>query len=250
MIRIDINACFGQWPYWDLYRKTPAELVVEMGRCGIARAACMSLRGMLLDWRAGNEETLTAAAAHPDRLTPAVTISPFMDGCGRELMRLIDAGVRVVRLYPSFHNYPLDSAFVDDVCRIAGRCDVPVMIPTRPMMNWRFKAVGIEAIGAVVARHPRTTFIMSGPNYLVEYRALVKLMRQCTNAVYEISCLQGFDAVRNLVHEVGARRVLFGTGALLNYPGCNVAKLDGAAIGDEERTRIAGGNAMRILDAN
>ena len=47
---------------------------------------------------------------------------------------------------------------------------------------------------------------------------------------YEISCLQGFNAVAKLVGEVGAERVLFGTGAVLHYPACNVAKLDHAEL--------------------
>jgi D-arabinose 1-dehydrogenase-like Zn-dependent alcohol dehydrogenase len=38
-----------------------------------------------------------------------------------------------------------------------------------------FKAVAIETIGVVTARHPATTFIVSGPNYLIEYQALVKI---------------------------------------------------------------------------
>jgi len=237
MMRVDINACFGHWPYWNLPHRTTEDLVGLMDRNGIEKAAVVSLRGVLVDWRAGNDETLAAAGRHPGRLIPFATLSPFMDGNGDELRRLADSGMRGVRLYPSFHSYSLDSEFTDDVCRAAAERRIPVMIPTRPMMNWRFKTVAIESIGAMA----------SGPNYLIEYQALVKVMKQCTNVSYEISCLQGFNSVANLVEQVGADRVLFGTGAALNYPACNVTKLDHAELGASQRDAVASANAIRLL---
>jgi uncharacterized protein len=247
MMRIDVNACFGHWSYWDVPHKTGDDLVRVMDENGIGRAAVLSLRGVLVDWQAGNEETLAAATRHPGRLIPMATISPFMDGTGNELRRLVDAGMKGVRLYPLFHSYPLSSDFTDGICRAAAECRVPVMVPTRPMMNWRFKTVPIETIGEVASRHRQTTFIVSGPNYLVEFQALVKLMRQCSNVFYELSCLQGFGALSNLVAQVGAQRVLFGTGAVLHYAACNVAKLDHADLTPQQRTEIGGANAARIL---
>lgn len=246
-MRIDINACFGHWQYWDLPDRSADDLVALMDRHGIDQAAVLSLRGMVLDWRKGNEETLFAAGRYPDRLIPFATISPFLGGNGGELERALDAGFRGVRLYPSFHSYRLDSEFMDEICRVAGERSVPVMIPTRPMMNWRFTAVPIDAIGAVIDRHPNTTFILSGPNYLIESQAVVRILKRCPNAVYEISCLQGFNAVPKMAGEVGVERVLFGTGAVLNYPACNVAKLDHAELMPEQREAIAWKNAASLL---
>lgn len=247
MMRVDINACFGHWPYWDLPHKTGEDLVDLMDRNGIDKAAVLSLRGMLVDWRAGNDETLAVSAKHPGRLIPMATLSPFMEGNGDELRRLADSGMRGVRLYPLFHSYSLDSDFTEEVCRAAAERRIPVMIPTRPMMNWRFKTVAIESIGTLAARHAATSFIVSGPNYLIEYQALIKVVRQCPNVSYEISCLQGFNSVANLVSQVGADRVLFGTGAALNYPACNVAKLDHAELSAQHRDAVAAENALRLL---
>ena len=246
MMRFDVNACFGHWTYWDVPDRTPDDLVALMDEHGIDRAACLSLRGALVDWRRGNEETL-AAARRFGRLVPFATISPFQGGNGDELRRLCDAGVRGVRLYPQLHSYRLDDPFVDDICRVAAERRVPVMIPTRLMMNWRFEPLSIDLIGAVVQRHPQASFLLSGPNYLAEYQALVQVMKRSTNVSYEISCLQGFEGVRRLVSEVGAERVLFGTGAVLNYPACNVAKLDHADLPAAQMDAIAAGNALRLL---
>lgn len=247
MKRIDINSYFGHWQYWDLHHKTPEDLVGLMDRFGVAQAAVLSLRGVFVDWRAGNDETFEAAARFPDRLIPAVTISPFMNGGADELNRLIDRGARCVRLYPSFHSYRLDSRFVDDICRVAGERSVPVMIPSRIMMNWRFVPVVTDLIGAVAQRHPQTHIIFSGPNYLAEYQLLVQWMQRATNTSYEITCMQGFGAIARLVGEVGVDRVLLGTGSVLNYPACNVAKLDGADLTADQKEMIASRNAARLL---
>jgi len=248
MKRFDSNACFGHFPYWSVPHRTADDLVSLMDRHGIERAVCLSLRGLFVDWRRGNEETLAAAARHRGRLVPAVTISPFLGGNGDELRRLIRAGARMVRLYPSFHNYRLDDPFVDDICASAAEGGVPVMIPTRIMMNWRFAPLSIDAVGVVIERHPATRFILSGPNYLVEYQALVRLMKRSPNVSYELSCLQGFHAVRNLVDEIGAERILFGTGAVLQYPACNVAKLENADVTEEQRRAIACDNIARWVN--
>ncbi len=64
-------------------------------------------------------------------------------------------------------------ACVNYICRAAAERRLPVMIPTRPMMNWRFKTVPIETIGDAASRHRQTTFVVSGPNYLIEYQSLV-----------------------------------------------------------------------------
>jgi hypothetical protein len=247
MKTFDINACFGHWPYWDLHHKTADELVTSMDQSGIDQAAVMSLRGLLLDWREGNKETLAEAGRHPGRLLPMATLSPFLDGGGEELKRLASHGIRGVRLYPTFHNYPLQSAFVDEVCLTSSELKIPVMLPTRPMMNWRFQAVPIETFGAVIEEHPATDFILSGPNYLVEYQAVIRLMMKCVNVAFDISCVQGFQAVAKLVRDVGSDRMLFGTGAVLNYPACNVAKLQHAEITEPQRRAIASENALRLL---
>ena len=201
---LDVNACFGHWPYWDLVDKSPEDLIALMDRAGIAQAVVLSLRGVILDWRTGNAETFAACAKHPERLLPAVTLSPFMEGGRDELSRLADAGARCVRLYPQFHSYRLDVPFMDEICSAAAARHLPVMIPTRPMMNWRFPAIALDSLLPIVERHPKTHFLMSGPNYLIEFQALVRLMTRCANVSYEISCLQGFEAVRKLVGAVGA----------------------------------------------
>jgi len=247
-MRIDINAFFGHWPYWPLPHTSGDDLLRLLDRFGIDRAAITSLRGLHDDWRQANRETLALAASHGDRLTPIAAMSPMTGGGGEALDQLAAQGFRGIRLYPLLlQGYSLRSPFAEEIARTAGELEMFVILPTRPMMNYRFPALAIEDIAALASRHPRTRFILSGPNYLAEFRAAIEAMHRCRNIVIETSCMQGFQAVRRMVDAVGAKRVLFGTGAVLHYPACNFAKLDHADLTEKQRTAVAAENARRML---
>lgn len=246
-MRIDINVFFGHWQFWPLPHPGIDDVLRLMGQHAIDRAAITSLRGLYAERRAANAETLAAAKAHPDRFTPVAVMGPMDGGGGAELRSLVDQGFRAVRLYPLLHAYRLYDPFADETCSAAGELGIPVIVCTRPMMNFRFATVPIEEIGTLAARHPNTQFILSGPNYLTESRAAVLVMQANPNVAIEITCMQGFEALRKTVEAVGVERVLFGTGMPLHYPACGVAKLVHARVSEAVREAVGGGNARRLL---
>jgi predicted TIM-barrel fold metal-dependent hydrolase len=248
MTLFDTNAFFGHWPYWPLPQTSGEDVLQLMDRWGIDRAAITSLRGLHGNWQDANTETLSLAKRYPDRVTPIGCISPMNGGGPDALGKVIEAGIRGVRLYPSLlQGYSLQSPFADDIARTAGKLDVPVVISTRPIMNFRFAALPVEDVAVLAQRHPRTRFVLSGPNYLSEFNAAIEALHKCPNLTIEISCMQGFQAIARLKDAVGAERILFGTGLPLHYPACNLAKLEHANISKDERTLIARQNAVRLL---
>jgi predicted TIM-barrel fold metal-dependent hydrolase len=247
-MRIDINAFFGHWPYWPLPHTSGDDALRLMDRFHVDRAAIASLRGIHGDWKEANAETFALTQSHKDRLTPVACMSPMSGGGGEALRQLVDQGFRGIRLYPlMLQGYSLGGAFADAIAAAAGALGIPVIIPTRPMMNFRFAVIPIGDIASLAERHAQTTFVLSGPNYLSEFQASVEAMRRCANMVIETSCMQGFQAVRRLVEAVGEDRVLFGTGLPLHYPACNIAKLIHGDLSDSQRAAVGGGNAARIL---
>jgi len=247
-MRIDINAFFGHWPYWPIPHTRGEESLRLMDRFGIDRAAICSLRGMFGDWREANDETLELAKSHPDRLTPVATMSPMCGGGGEALRTLVDQGFRGIRLYPLLlQGYSLRSPFSGEIADTAGELAIPVIVPTRPMMNFRFATLPIDDIAALAQRHPATTFILSGPNYLSEFQSAIEALTRCANILIEISCMQAVGAVAKMVQAVGADRVLFGTGLPLHYPACNVVKLEHAALTKTQAAAISSENAKRCL---
>jgi len=245
---IDINVFFGHWPYWPLPHTSGDDVLQLMNRHKIDRAAITSLRGLHGDWHEANAETLALAQAYPDRLIPIACMSPMKGGGGSAIKEIVEKGFRGIRLYPLLmHGYSLRCSFVDEVCSAAGELEVPVIVPTRPMMNFRFSTLPIDDIAELAQRHPPTRFVLSGPNYLAEFANAIEAMQKCDNIVIEISCMQGLQAVAHMADAVGADRVLFGTGLPLHYPACNIAKLEHANLSKVQRLAVASQNAIRLL---
>jgi len=247
-MRFDANAFFGHWPYWPLPQTSGQDVLRLMDRFGIERAAITSLRGLHGDWHEANIETLELAGRYPDRFAPIGCMSPMREGGADALQRFVADGGRGVRLYPQLlQGYSLASPFADEVAATAGELGIPVIAPTRPMMNFRFAPLPIADLEGLAARHPGTTVILSGPNYLSEFRTVCETIPRYANLYIEVACMQGFQAVARLVSQVGADRVLFGTGMPLHAPACNVAKLEHARIEPDQLRAIAGENASRIF---
>lgn len=247
-MRVDVNAFFGHWPYWPLPATGGGDLLRLMDRYAIDRAAVTSLRGLFGDWATADAEALALARTHPDRFTPVACLSPVNGGGPEALRRLVEAGFRACRLYPLLlQGYSLGSPFAGEIAAAAGECRIPVIVPTRPLMNFRFPVLPIADVADLAGRFPGTQFILSGPNYLSEFQAAIEAMEGHANLAVETSCMQGLQAVARMAAAVGADRVLFGTGALLQYPACGVVKLEHADVAPAQLEAIQAGNAVRLL---
>ncbi len=153
-----------------------------------------------------------------------------------------------LRLFPQYHTYHLlYEPFIDALCEQAAARSLPVQLPLRVLMNWGMPMLDIGWMVAIVERHPKVPWILTGLNYFHELRTGIDLMRRYPTVYLETSCIQGFEAIRKIVDECGSDRLLFGTGMLLQNAAANVSKLLHARISDAAREAIFGGNAARLL---
>ena len=100
MYIIDVNTAFGKRTEFD-YDLSLETLLDALDDHQIAGALSCSLRGAHYDHRAGNDETIAAARAHP-QILPVVTIDPreYL-GWEEEMARCLEAGGRAFRSMPS-----------------------------------------------------------------------------------------------------------------------------------------------------
>jgi predicted TIM-barrel fold metal-dependent hydrolase len=248
---LDINAYFGRWPYWPVPCSTPAEVVGAMDACGIGRAVVTSTRGLFVSWHDGNCETLDAAARFPDRLIAFASVGP-PELSHRLRAREFDfermSSFHGIRLYPQFHSYHLlYEPFVDQVCEEAAARGLPVQLPLRVIMNWGMPMLDAGWMAALVERHPRVPWILTGLNYLHELRMGIALLHRFADVHLETSCIQGFQAIAKFVEECGSDRLLFGSGLPLQNGAAVVSKIAHARIADADREAIFAGNARRLL---
>ena len=250
---VDICAYFGKWPYWPVDICTPAAVVEELGRCGIDRAAACSTRGLFVGWEEGNDETEQAIRAFPQPLLGFASLGPLelshtLRGREFDFDKLQARGFRGVRLYPQYHTYhPLYEPFVEQVLEDAAARQWPVQLSLRVIMNWGLPQLSLDWIGALVERHPRVPWILSGINYFHELQVAVSLMRRYSSVHLETSCVQGFNAIAKLVEQCGSGNLLLGTGLPLQNGAANLQKVLRARVSDAAREQILGINACRLL---
>lgn len=251
-MRIDVYAYIGKWPYWPIPQSTPADVIGTMDAAGIDTAAITSTRSLFVNWPDGNAEVLRAECEHRSRFIAFACVGPS------ELSHQLDANlfdlekephVQGIRLAPQFQTYHLlYEPFIDKLCEQSAARNIPVQLPLRVLMNWGMPMLDLGTMAAIVERHPRTPWILTGLNYFHELRVGLALMRRFETVHIETSCIQGFEAIAKVVKEIGSDRVLFGSGLPLQNAAAGVQKIVHARISDTDREAIFCKNAHRLLN--
>ncbi|MCG3197900.1 MAG: hypothetical protein GHCLOJNM_02394 [bacterium] len=246
---VDINSYFGTWPYWAMEGTDVGSVLRNMDRCGIDKAFVCSLRGVFMDPAEGNAETLAAVERHADRLLPALTYSPYASGRDRYAEELSACPARMVKLFPLNHSYdPLEEPFIEELLNWCGEHRVPVLIPHRLVMSWRFPTFPVAKIGALAEKHPNATFILGSINYLFELQSASDVLRRRPNTLVETSAMMAFEEIRKVSEEIGAHRLLHGSCNPLQIPAVGPLKVRTAEIPEEQKERILWRNAGEIFD--
>ncbi len=247
---VDINAFYGNWPYWPLRKNSVCDMLAAMDRYGIRRAFLASLRAIFTDTQAGNAEIKEICKEHPERFAPAFTYSPYAAGFDEYQRDLEEAGSwALVKLYPLNHSYDLlEEPFISELCEYCGTNRVPVMIPYRLMMSWRLPMHPIQNAGRLIEKHSNTTFILSAVNYLFELQSALDVIRRLPNVMLETSGMMAFEEVKSVVHEIGSERLLHGSALPLQNPAIGPLKIHSADIADSDKDRILFQNACGLFD--
>ncbi|HWA96593.1 MAG TPA: amidohydrolase family protein [Terracidiphilus sp.] len=244
---IDFYGFYGPWPYWNSPHTAPSRMLQLMAKNGIEQAVICHTGAIFDDWDKANNEALAAAQAD-HRLIPFVCLNPVISG--EQMVAVMKTykqrGCRGIRLYPQHHHYRLSEPVAETMLATAEQLGLPVVLSVRIIMQWGLPTLDTGEISAAVRKFPKVQFVLSGTNY-GESRWLYELMDSAPNVSAEISAMEGFRAVQEVVARFGAKRILFGAGTPLQYPACNVAKMNVTQLSADDREAIASGNARRLM---
>jgi uncharacterized protein len=257
-MRLDANAWLGHYPFRAVPGSTPEGLLRQMDRHGIDRAVVSSLHAVFYrDPHPGNEELARWVAPYPDRLVPALTLSPAWPGWERDLRQCQEEwGMRGVRLFPSYHLYSLTAPECLDLVRAAASAGLHVAIPLRledrRQRHWMDMAadVTLGEIAALARACPEADLVVlealgveSSPFVrdpeLAGARVLFEFSRMAT-------VLQA--SIPSLLDRLGPERLVFGTGLPLKYAGPAVLKLELLEAPSASIALLEGGNMARLLE--
>jgi len=254
---IDVNAYLGHFAFRRLRYNTAEELLKLMDEKGIDKAIVSSASAITYrNAQSGNEELLEEVKGHEDRLIPFAVINPAYAGWEDDLRICCEEfGMKGLRLYPKWHNYELSDPRCVELVNRATEMGMVISIPIRVedyrQRSWLVDVpdVPLDEIAELVRRCPEAKFILVNgigfvnsplgqkgselpPNYYIEISRLSALLR---------------NEIGQLIENIGAERIVFGTGIPFKYPDPSLVKLEVLEISEEEKEMIRWKNAAKLL---
>jgi hypothetical protein len=254
---VDVNAYLGHFAFRRLRHNTAAALLALMDSKEIDKAVVSSTGAITYrNAQAGNEEVAEEVRGHGDRLIPFAVINPFYAGWQDDLKICHEQfGMAGLRLYPKWHNYQLSSPCCRELVDAATERGMVISIPIRVEDNrersWLLNVpdVPLEEIVELVKTHPRARFILlNGLGYTGSPLGR-KDNGLPVNYAVELSRLSAVLAneIGQLIANLGADRVMFGTGMPFNYPDPALVKLEVLDASEADKEKIRSKNAMTWL---
>jgi predicted TIM-barrel fold metal-dependent hydrolase len=234
---IDINTLFGPQPSAaeDL---SSDELSEMMQKNGVRCCVTLSTIGALLDHKTGNAATL-AACSGSSNLAPAATLNPqFCFNPETAAADILAQAFRMVRFFPFRQKWDPEYAPFLALVKALSRKNLPIMIniDQNGMATRMMRSIGDTS----------SPIILSGVNSRWAAEA-VQLMREHENLYLETSFLLAEGMIKQTAQEVGAARLLFGSGAPSRPMASGIGVLRHSGLSDSDLSLILHSNASRLF---
>ncbi len=252
---IDTNVSLGHWPLRRLPADEPERLVSKLRAHGVTQAWAGSFDSLLHKDLASANARLAEMCRRHGRglLIPFGSVDPSSPDWEEELRRC--AGIHRmpgIRLFPNYHGYQLDDPAFARLLAAAAELGLLVQLALvmedERMMHplLRVEPVATQPLADLVRTVP--TLQLQLVNALRALRAKPLLDLVATGRVsVEISMLEGVGGVENLLRQIPADRVLFGSHAPLFYFESAALKLQESDLTATQLQSIRAGNARQLL---
>ncbi len=237
---IDVNVSLGCWPFQRFAISTAAELTEHLRGEGITQAWVSAMESVLYPDPDIYDDLLFEQLADIDMLRPVKTVNPTLPNWRESLER---AG-HAIKLYPNYHKYRLDDDRVMALCETDRIVMIHMRIDDERNQSSLLQVPGVHPheLIALAQRRPDTTFVA-----LCAYRAeAIELATCAPNILVDLSFVELLDTVKNLLEQVSAEQVLFGSHTPMLYTRSAVLKWQLADVSERIKQQIAHGNAQRM----
>ena len=254
---VDVNAYLGHFAFRQLRHNTAASLLQLMDAKRIDKAAVSSASAITYrNAQAGNEELAEEVRGHSDRLIPFAVINPFYAGWQDDLRICHEEfGMACLRLYPKWHNYQLSSPccreLVDAATERGMVISITIRVEDNRQRSWLLNVpdVPLEETVELVKAHPRARFILLNGIGYTGCPLGRKDNGLPSNYAIELSSVSAVLAneLGQLIKNLGAERVMFGTGMPFKYPDPALVKLEVLDASEADKEKIRSQNAITWL---
>lgn len=232
---IDAHTVFGFWPMEKVDLSVDT-LQAAMQARSVTRSLAYSAKALFYDAGEGNDDTVAVCAQRPELLPVAVLDPRAYPACLEEARKRLSQGVRVFRLFPDRHRYPIDFAPAAELLEeLAGQ----VVIVTTGQMGTP------TALSRLLGQSGcRTVLELESADLLGEALAA---LRRCPCLELTTRGTEAAGALEAAVAAAGAARLVFASGSPLYSLGSALMSVQFAALSEGDRTAILGDNFANLL---
>ncbi|MCX7806175.1 MAG: amidohydrolase family protein [Planctomycetota bacterium] len=253
----DVNAYLGHFAFRRLRHNTADGLLRLMDEKGIDKAAVSSASAITYrNVQAGNEELAAEIRRHRDRFVPLAVINPAYAGWQDDLRICREEfGAAGLRLYPKWHNYGILDPRCLELANAAAESglsvSIPIRVEDRRQRSWLADVpdVPLSDIAELAKACPGARFILvNGAGFIGS--ALGRRGRDApANCFIEISRLSAVlrNELGGLLKNLGAGRLVFGTGVPFNYPDPALVKMEVLDASPAAKEKIFWRNAAELF---
>lgn len=241
---IDVHAHYGSWEATASPVNRPEDIVKSMHRSAVHKLIGSSFTAIHGETRLGNEQTAHIVGKYPDYLFGYCVINPnYPKEVQEELQRCFEKAVNFVgfKFHCGLHDKPLHDPGYAEALDYANEHALPVLVHAHGNDDWKH----------IAQRYPHVPFIAAhgcGWNTWEPPPAMIALATEIDNLYVDIAGSTAWrQALRRLVDQVGARKVLYGSDYPMFDLAWEVGRVALAELSDVEKLTICGGNAKRLF---
>ena len=220
-------------------------LIAQQAQAGISR--CVVSNSATTAKQVANANTFLAAAVqgHPGCLAFG-TIYPGMDGYEDELDRMLELGLRGIKIHPDFQRLAIDDEHGIDTYRAIARRGLPVLFH---MGDDRYDLSSPQRLTNLLRRVPDLQVVAAHfGGWNIWPQALAHPQPECV--LFDTSSTLGMtdrDTVLRLIDQIGPERLLFGTDFPMWSPQEELARFFSLNLGADANEKILYGNFMKLF---
>ena len=257
---IDTNVHLFQWPFRRLSGDTPAGLVEQLRSKGVRQAWAGSFEALFCRDVSGVNARLAAACREQGAgfLVPFGVVNPKSPDWEEDLRRCHeDHRMPGIRLYPSYHRYPLtDSDFVKLLSLAASRGMIVQialsMEDPRTQIQWMMAMpADPKPLGPLVAKLPALKLmLLNGQYWSGNDDPDIVALRKSENVFFDIAKNEGIGGLEALIAATSPDRVVFGSFFPFFYFESALLKVREADLTSSQKAALTEGNARRLLGSS
>jgi predicted TIM-barrel fold metal-dependent hydrolase len=229
------------------YSQSEAELLSRLDAASVEQAVVCPLKPPTYHLEAANERVAETCRRQP-RFVGLARVDPHQgDRAVRELERgLQELGLRGLFLHPWEETFRINQPQLDELLGVCAARGVPVLVATG--YPWVSEAA---QVGDLARRHPDVSLVMTHGGQInisgLGQMDAFEVLHRNPNVCMETSGVYRQDFILDVVSELGAERVLFGSNSPRMDMRLEVERVRGADVSDAARELMLEGNARRVF---